>query len=533
MATSAAASAATSATVLHVPRDFQIPAFYEKASADDIAVALQLGASAFTLLQSTQVSEELRAAEERKAAEVAKLRETHGAALRELQAQLEAAAAARAALQKDYAQRLEQVAESTRAEERTAALRQQEALRTRFEADLAVATARYEAAQERKAALEASRDADVRAAEERARAFLQLTLEEKERAILRAEQTLQSLQAGYAAQAEEVRALADTIRRGQQTQANAKAKGSLYEALFREKLVAAFGAGDGFALIDSAANGLGHAGDYLMKWGAAHEHTVLWEVKNYDRPVPTAEVEKFRRDMRENAEVRIGVMVSRFTPITGKHASGDRAVELQDGKLLVYLSNFEAMHDETLSGLLLLFRTWWCVDRGDTADDAKLAAVHTIESLHAAALKAKVEWRLHKSRAEEMLRWMSQQVEDHEERLHKALRLLRGTGEGAAGGAGLAVPDGIFRSCDGDDRAAATIQQIMDLCTHAPDAECVLNDLADALGRRKALSRDTAKSHIRAVLLDAAIEPPKGKIPAKVRGLVLRNTHVTGTSSPS
>jgi hypothetical protein len=513
----------TSTTILHVPHGFQIPAFYTTASAEDVAVALQLGASAFSLLQSTQVSEELRAAEERRTAEVAKLRETHAVALRELQTQLDAAAAARAALQKEYAQQREQCVESTRAEERTAALRQQESLRMRFEADLAVATARYEAAQERKAALEASRDADVRAAEERARALLQLTLEEKERAIQRAEHALQSLQAGYAAQAEEVRALADTIRRGQQTQANVKAKGSLYEALFREKLVTAFGAGDGFMLIDSAANGLGHAGDYLMKWGAAHEHTVLWELKNYDRPVPTAEVEKFRRDMRENAEVRIGVMVSRFTPITGKHASGDRAVELQDGKLLVYLSNFEAMHEETLQGLLLLFRTWWCMDRGDTADDAKLAAVHTIETLHSAALKAKVEWRLHKSRAEEMLRWMSQQVEDHEERLHKALRVLRGTGEGAAGGAGgAAVPDGIFRPCDGDDRAAATIQQILDLCRHAPDSECVLNDLADALGRRKALSRDTAKSHIRAVLLDAAIEPPKGKVPAKVRGLVLR-----------
>lgn len=518
---SAATSTASVATVLHVPTDFQIPSFYTKASADDVAIALQLGASAFSLLQSTQTSEELRAVEERKAAELATLRETHAAALRDLQAQLDAAAAARAALQKEYAQRMEQLVEHTRTEERNAALRHQEALRARLEADIAAATARYEAAQERKAALEASRDADVRAAEERARALLQLTLEEKERAIQRAERALETLQAGYAAQAEEVRALADAICRGQQTNANAKAKGSLYEALFREKLVAAFGTGDGFALIDSAASGIGHAGDYLMKWGAAHEHTVLWELKNYDRPVPTAEVEKFRRDMRENAEVRIGVMVSRFTPITGKVASGDRAVVLQDGKLLVYLSNFEAMHEETLPGLMLLFRTWWCVDRGDTADDAKVAAVHTIESLHAAALKAKVEFRLHKSRAEEMLRWMSQQVEDHEERLHQALRLLRGTVTAGGAGAASAIPEGVFRPCEDDDRATATIQQILELCVHAPDAECVLNDLADALGRKKALSRDTAKSHIRAVLLDAAIEPSKGKTPAKVRGLRL------------
>jgi hypothetical protein len=413
-------------------------------------------------------------------------------------------------LRQEHQLRLSQLYENQRTQEsvlrkevQEAAQRQAQTRIHAIETELELLREKNHALHERKAILEAGRDQDIRVAEERTRILLQHTLDEKERAIVRSEKTLAQLQESYGKQADELRALADLIRK----KPNVKNKGSEYEAIFREKLIAAYGLGEGFRLIDSAHNGVGHAGDYLMEWGG---HTVLWEVKNYDRPVPSAEVEKFKRDMKENQHVRIGVMVSRYTPITGKNAKGDRDIEFIEGKMLVYLSNFEAMED--LPSLMLLFRLWWESDKHTEEEETKEATIRSIERLHAAALKSKVEWRLHKSRMEEALRWMAEVVEEHEQKLHHALNILHGSSL-------VAIPEGIFRNCDGDEKAIQLIQLILEH-TRAEHGSVVLNELADCVGKAKGLSRDTAKAHIRSVLLDSAMEPPKGKHPARVLGLV-------------
>jgi hypothetical protein len=382
-----------------------------------------------------------------------------------------------------------------------------------IEADMDVLREKNNALNERKAILEAGRDQDIRIAEERTKHLLQQTLDEKERAIMRSEKTLQQLQECYVRQAEELRTLADLIRK--KPQQNVKTKGSDYEALFREKLVAAYGLGDKFRLIDSAHKGVGHAGDYLMTWG---DHTILWEVKNYDRPVPTAEVDKYKRDMKENHNVRIGVMVSRYTPITGKTTKGDREIEFVEGKMLIYLSNFEAMDTDALPSLMLLFRLWWESEKNTEEGEMLEATIRGIERLHAAAVKSKVEWRLHKSRMDEALRWMAEVVEENEQKLQHALNILHGSRS-------VSVPEGIFRESDGDEKAQQLIQLVLEH-TQVAEGSIILNELAEIVGKAKGLSRDTAKTHIRSVLLDGAIEPAKGKNPARVIGLVLKNAHV-------
>jgi hypothetical protein len=239
----------------------------------------------------------------------------------------------------------------------------------------------------------------------------------------------------------------------------------------------------------------------------------MWEVKNYDKPVPSAEVDKFRRDMKENSEVRVGVMVSRYTPITGKTATGDREVEFMEGKLLVYLSAFEYMSDDTLPSLMMLFRLWWEHDHTkDEEDESRTHAIRQVERLHAAAVKARTEWRLHKSRMDDALRWMAEVVEETETRLQNTLNVLHGYSTV------IEVPPGLFRDVGGDERAQSDVQLILRFARAEAGAALVMNDLVDCFSREKGVSRDTARTHIRAVLLDSAIEQQKGK-PTRVLGL--------------
>jgi hypothetical protein len=313
-------------------------------------------------------------------------------------------------------------------------------------------------------------------------------------------------------QSEELKALADLIRR---KPGSSKAKGSEYEAAFADKLKATYGVCERFRLVDTAHVGIGHAGDYLMGIG---DHTILWEMKDYDRTVPSAEVEKFRRDVKENADVRIGVMVSRGTAITGK--ASDREVEFLEGKMLLYLANFEAMSDDTLSSLMFLFRIWWSVDKGVTTEeeDSKIVAIRQIEALYKDATEARVEWRKHKSQLDDTIRWMAERVEKTEERLKAALNVLQGAA------ACIAVPPGIFRDVAGDARGTADVQAILRHTTASPGGSCLLNDLAVAISAEKRVSLDTAKQHIQAVLSDGAIDKAKGR-PTRILGLVLTLTH--------
>jgi hypothetical protein len=484
------------AVTFAVPNDYTPPDWYATAPPESVAEALTLGATLFNTVRAIKSSEAIAEIEAEKAQEIARIRAAAAEQIATVQADLAAAhAAERARLNESHAARLLEAQDTARAAQERAA--------ETHAARLLEIQERCAALQERRRALEEERDVDIRIAEERTRVLLQHTLDEKERAILRAEKMLATLQEAYTHQSDELRALADLIRR---KPTNVKTKGNDYEIIFREKLIAAYGTAANFSVTHDAR---GHAGDWLM---TLEDHTILWEVKDYDKPVPAIEVEKFMRDMRENTHVRIGVMVSRFQPITGKNAGGDRIVEFNDGKMTIYLSNYENMSDDTLVQLLLLFRVYWSHDKTDAVDESKQVALRQVIALHEAAARAKTEWRLHKSRMDDAVRWMAEMVEHTEERLKAALAILQGTS------VALEVPAGVFREVAGDDRASRDVQIILKYANVSEGSSLLLNELADAFSKECGISRETAKSHIRAVVLDSCIDSPKGK-PTRIVGL--------------
>jgi hypothetical protein len=552
-ATEKASEKAPTTVTLYVTEGFQLPTWYSTATPDQQEEALRIGASLYETVKSAATTPAVTELEERKNQEIARIRA-------ETEARMDALEKELAANQEQHSHRLAELLELQRIKEAQNRKETEEFIQAQYEGRIITAAQELEAnrrskaqmeqmleAQKREAVeqtkrqaderikaiqyelevqqerikalnagktmLEADRDRDIRVAEERTRLLLQQTLDEKERSILRGEKTIAGLQETIQQLSTETRALSDLLRK---KTTNVKTKGNDYEELFRTKLIAAYSVDERFRMDITAKNGIGHAGDSITYHG---DNVVLWEVKNYDKPVGTGEIDKFKRDMRENPQARIGVMVSGFTPLVGKVSRGNWDIEFIEGRMYIYLSEFESMSEDTLSFLMILFRHYWMADKGDEANETLETVIRTLERLHATAVKSKTEWRVHRSRMEDSIRWINEHLEDSETKLQNALNILQHNTTA------LDVPPGIFRECEGDEKMLQTIQCILDYTTPDEGGVCVLNDLADLVGKRKGLSRDTAKSHIRSVLLDSAFDQPKGKV-GRVIGLVLKNTIV-------
>ncbi len=496
---------------LEVPSDYSLPEFYSYADAATTAEALTIGASLHAVIHKKHTDDRIQELESRKAAEIAAIRDAATTQIATLSTEIDALKTTHATRLKELAELQAAAADAARKDEHERLTRSHTQKLRDLQTEVSELQERNAALQARRTELEASRDADIARAEESTKALLQYTLDEKQRSLERLEREKDKFAAMLEAQTAEIHALNEFIRR--KPAANVKTKGNDFEAAFRAKLVQSFGVNPHFSIEDSARNGVGHAGDFKMKWG---EHTILWECKDYDKPVPAAEVEKFKRDMKENPDARIGVMISRFTPIVGKIGSGDRHIEFLEGKMFIYMSQFEDMSEDSLKQLMPLFQFWWESDRNTESEESRINAIRQIEKLYENAVKARTEWRVHKSRMEETLRWIAETVEESEHRLQQALNVLNGA-------VGLiSAPEGIFRVCDGEERATQLIQYIMEVTEPSPDSSVLMNDLAEHVGKRMILSANTAKTHIKSVLLDTVIDSPKGK-PMRIRGLSFKS----------
>lgn len=514
MTTLATKSARKKVLEVAVHSDYRVPAVYKTGVAEDIEEALTLGAKIQEQVRSQRASEDVKRAVAEKEAELTTVLEEQQAELKERQEQIasyyQELQTLRSQLQtsiQSHRQEMMDLDKDVRKQERDAALLE-------MEEKIRTAEHRCRMAEERKEQMELLKEKEVRVAEERVQQFMQKIVQVREEQVQASQAAVRALEDAYKRQSEELKSLNDFLRR---KITNVKTKGNEYEMEFRERLLTAFGTGDGFSLLDTARNGVGHAGDFLMQWGS---HTILWEVKNYDKPVPKSEVEKFQRDMLENKAVRVGVMVSRSTEITGKTSTGDRELEFLEGKLLIYLSRFEFMGDEqiTLQSLLPLFRIWWESTKEEEESAQLHRSIRDLEKIVADLTKKRQEWRVHKNRMEDSMRWMSEMVEDAEQNVEHVLRTLQ---KRTIVSEEPEIPEGIFRSSFTDEKMRNTIQWILQLYEISPTSEIRLSDMADKVSQSRSVSRDCARKYILAALQDTAVYTAPGK-PTIVRGFSVK-----------
>lgn len=68
--------------------------------------------------------------------------------------------------------------------------------------------------------------------------------------------------------------------------------------------------------------------------------STMFEVKKYKNTIPTAELNKFRRDMKEHTEAPLGVFISLHTEISNKRGKYIDTEWTDNSQLLVYISSF-------------------------------------------------------------------------------------------------------------------------------------------------------------------------------------------------
>jgi hypothetical protein len=93
---------------------------------------------------------------------------------------------------------------------------------------------------------------------------------------------------------------------------------------------------------------------------------VLFEIKNYTGEVPSAEVEKFERDMEEHHDIPYGVFISMKTGIRGKKADGFLTTKWTSrSQLLVFINHFYSHHvEDVLKFIEMCADIAWTVYKG-------------------------------------------------------------------------------------------------------------------------------------------------------------------------
>ena len=163
-------------------------------------------------------------------------------------------------------------------------------------------------------------------------------------------------------------------------QKTTRSDGDLGEQFVRERLFDAFGSdGDTFEVWSSA----GHQGDVLGRIAIqnAAPKRVLIEVKDYSGAVKGKEVDKFRKDLRENPDVAAGLFVSLHSTIENK--PGMVHIEVEDGRPAIYVAQ-EAPGQQ-------LFVMAWTVLRMMVSTETVPSAPGLVDLAAASAIRIRAE----------------------------------------------------------------------------------------------------------------------------------------------
>jgi len=494
---------------LHVSPSFTVPSIYQSTNTTLVEQALSLGAILAETVPTT-----VAAAKDSEFAELLKQKQEEADAKQaDLTAELHKIKSSMLESQKEIT-RLEKEHEKMLREE-TASLKKEasetqkkiiqevkEQTLQQVERELTTLREQNHNLELRRIQLEKDRSTDLERERMSIKESMNLVLAAKQEQLSKTEEMLTKLQ-------EEYRSLNDFLRRKIKP-SSSQEKGAEYETIFRDHLLRAYSAIPKFSIHSGSRTSTGHEADFITSF---YDTSILWEVKDYSYKVPTKEIEKFLRDIRENKQVSIAVMLSRTTDITGKTSTGDRQFEFEEGVLYVYISRFEFSGDanDILQSLRPMFEVWKELGK----DKASMTTETLLRELQRSVEEAqtrKTEWKTHKARLGEAMSWMSECVEKAEANVQFLLRRLKGEES-------LEIPEDLFRPLE-DDRSRETATALLAISTLSPENEIQIQELAKAVATYLSISTATATDRIKAILLH--MSTPKGK-PHTTKGFCLRS----------
>lgn len=478
---------------LQVTQPFVLPDVYLSGKVEEVEEALYIGALAQQTIQTRRSNDEVRNLEARHQVELQRIQTQYQDTLAELQEDIRRVSSEKDKLFAEYSNGIK---EARQAEKEVCGRDTEEKVRV-LKKEYDMLQARYEVLEVRKREMEEMRTQDIQAAVKRTEELMEKVVTAKQQQLDKMEATYHKLSESITKQTDEVNKLSSTLGK---RNANVKTKGSDYEEEFGDKLRRNYGLCRGFQLKDTRL-GMGHEMDFSME---VEGQVVLWELKNYTAVVPKAEVDKFLRDVKENPQAHIGVMISRYTDMYGKNHSGHLLTEFDGENMMIYVNRFEEFcgEDENRVFQMLhsLFRIWWEYHKEENKTFDRVEMIRELEKAIEELGKRRTEWRRHKAHLEEIVRWSTDLLDESEDRLDRLLKKARS--DNAVTSAVVALPEGVFRE-SGEEKERLWSASIMKVC--AAGGEIEVRELVDLLGAHHKLSKDTIRTNIMSIIKDSAV----------------------------
>jgi hypothetical protein len=474
--------------------EFVLPDIYNNGTLEEIEECLWAGSFIHNTIKTFRSSNEIKKITELKDNEITRIQTMYNEKLTKLLDDIRTVTLEKDRINTEYGRKLDEV----RSNERDIITREWEEKLRILRKDNEILHARLEALESRKQLLEESRTKDIDNAVKRTEELMEKLVASKQEQLIKMEATYHHLNETIIKQSNEISKLSGNLLK---RSANIKTKGSDYEDQFGEKLKRNYGLCRGFKIKDTHL-GSGHEMDFSMEMDG---HVVMWELKNYTAVVPKAESDKFLRDLKENPQAKIGVMISRSTDIYGKNMSGHMMTEFDNDKMMIYINKFEEFcgEDENRVFQMLgsLFRIWWEYHREENNTFDRAEMIRELEKAIEDISKRRTDWRRHKSHLDELSRWTADLLDESESRLDRILKKAR-CSEEVVNDRVLIIPEEVFRDSS-EERDLSWIKSIMKVCE--PDGQIEVRELVELLGTYHKLSKDTIRSNIMSVIKDSAV----------------------------
>jgi hypothetical protein len=470
-----------------VRHEYEVPSIYRIGTVEQVEEALHIGALIQQSVKTQRSTDDLRRLTELKDAELTTIRTTY-------QSQLALLTSEKERITTEYEEKRKEIVSG----ERESCTKEWEEKLRLLRKDHDALVAKYDTLEVRRRCVEESREKDIQEAVNKTEALMEKLVTAKQDQLNKMEASHARLSESILKQTEEIGKLSSTLGK---RHSNVKQKGNDFEEVFGEKLKRNYGVCQGFKSRQTALNGTGHEGDFVTEMEGHH---VLWELKEYSGVVPKTEVDKFLRDMRENPNATVGVMISKTTDIFGKNGSGLLHTEFDGRNMLIYINRLEEFlgDDEgrMFQLLLSLFRVWWHYGKEEVSTFDRVEVIRELEKAVEDISKRRTEWKRHKAHLDEIGRWTMDLLDETEARLDRMLKRARNMESVEVGE--VTIPDGIFREST-EEKDRIWIGSIMRVAQAGGEME--VRELVDLVSATHKLSKDTIRSNIMAVIKDSAV----------------------------
>ena len=166
----------------------------------------------------------------------------------------------------------------------------------------------------------------------------------------------------------------------QTREVNSAVKGRDFEIMMAERFEAHYGVCKDYKLERCGLCEM----DYKL---SIEGNRVLIELKDYKKPLPKSELVKFWRDLDENPEYSVAILISRACNIFPASANREQiSTEYRDKKLIIYWSHIGEIFDDDnqkhyFKLLLNMLRIWWYCQEKSTHDDTRQHTANVLNKL--------------------------------------------------------------------------------------------------------------------------------------------------------